>query len=152
MEVDVIDLAEVRLPDVLGADGGTRAIDIASRLSRADAFVVVTPEYNRSFPAALKQAIDWHFDPWRAKPVGFVSYGGAAGGLRAVEQLRLVFAELHAVTIKESVSFHGIWSAFDSNGEPIDAQSGGRAATMFDRLHWWGAALRHARAEKPYHA
>ena len=50
MEVDVIDLAEVRLPDVLGADGGTRAIDIASRLSQADAFVVVTPEYNPAFP------------------------------------------------------------------------------------------------------
>ena len=84
--------------------------------------------------------------------MGFVSYGGSAGGLRAVEQLRLVFAELHAVTIKESVSFHGIWSAFDSNGEPVDAQSGGRAMSMFDRLHWWGAALRDARAEKPYHA
>lgn len=46
---------------------------------------MVTPEYNHSFPASIKSLIDWHFTEWRAKPIGFVSYGGVAGGLRAIE-------------------------------------------------------------------
>ncbi len=153
MAVDVVDLAEARLPDVLGTDGGPAAGDIAVRLASADAFVVVTPEYNHSFPAALKNAIDWNYEPWRAKPVGFVSYGGASGGLRAVEQLRLVFAELHAVTVRDTVSFHGVWAQFDDRGEPADpARSGKTATTMLDQIRWWAEALREARLKQPYAA
>src|SRR5271165_2393581 len=91
MAVDVIDLADTQLPDVLSGEPGPEVAAVTTRLAAADAFVVVTPEYNHSFPAPLKNAIDWHSREWRAKPVGFVSYGGIGGGLRAVEQLRLVF-------------------------------------------------------------
>ena len=82
---------------------------LQQRLGQADAFVIVTPEYNHGYPAPLKALIDSSGAEWHAKPVAFVSYGGVSGGLRAVEQLRLVFAELHAVTIRDSVSFpaHG---------------------------------------------
>ncbi len=76
-----------------------------SALSEADAFIVVTPEYNHSFTASLKFVLDLVYEPWQGKPVAFVSYGGISGGLRAVEQLRLVFAELHAVTVRDTVSF-----------------------------------------------
>src|SRR5262245_18097582 len=106
MTVDLIDLAEARLPDVLSDKPAPEVAAITPRLANADAFVVVIPEYNHSFPAPLKNASDWHFKEWRAKPVGFVSYGGISGGLRAVEQLRQVFAELHAVTVRDTVSFH----------------------------------------------
>jgi NAD(P)H-dependent FMN reductase len=82
--------------------------------------VVVTPEYNHGYTAALKQLIDAVKAEWVAKPVGFVSYGGVSGGLRAVEQLRLVFAELHAVTIRDGVSFAMAWNRFDEAGEPVD--------------------------------
>ncbi|MGV9772046.1 NADPH-dependent FMN reductase [Streptosporangium sp. NPDC003464] len=71
----------------------------------ADAFVIVTPEYNHSFPASLKNAVDWRQEEWRGKRVAFVSYGQASGGLRAVEQLRPVFAALGAVCVGEPVSF-----------------------------------------------
>ncbi len=81
----------------------------AQRFAAADAFVIVTPEYNHSFPTPLKTAIDWHSTQWHAKPVSFVSYGGASGGLRAVEHLRQAFAEVHAVTVRNSISFHGVW-------------------------------------------
>ena len=88
------------------------------RLAAADAFVVVTPEYNHSYPAPVKTLIDWHFTEWQAKPVGFVSYGGMSGGLRAVEHLRGVFAELHAVTVRDTVSFHGAWDRFGPDAPP----------------------------------
>jgi NAD(P)H-dependent FMN reductase len=151
MTVDVIDLAESRLPDVLADKPAPEVAAITPRLANANAFVVVTPEYNHSFPAPLKNAIDWHFKEWRAKPVGFVSYGGMGGGLRAVEQLRQVFAELHAVTVRDTVSFHGAWTQFDSEGRPKDSERYERAAqSMLDQLAWWGQALREARAQRPY--
>jgi NAD(P)H-dependent FMN reductase len=151
MTVDVIDLAEARLPDVLADKPAPEVEAITPRLANADAFVVVTPEYNHSFPAPLKNAIDWHFKEWRAKPVGFVSYGGISGGLRAVEQLRQVFAELHAVTVRDTVSFHGAWTQFDPESCPKDPERYEKAAqSMLDQLAWWGQALREARAQRPY--
>jgi NAD(P)H-dependent FMN reductase len=151
MTVDIIDLAETRLPDVLSERPAPELAAISPRLADADAFVVVTPEYNHSFPAPLKTAIDWHFKEWQAKPVGFVSYGGISGGLRAVEQLRQVFAELHAVTVRDTVSFHGAWAQFDSEGLPNDSDRYEKTArTMLDQLAWWGHALREARTQRPY--
>ncbi|KWX01226.1 NADPH-dependent oxidoreductase [Carbonactinospora thermoautotrophica] len=160
MSVDVVDLVEVQLPLALPAFGTkpvpetARALEgLTPRLAAADAFVVVTPEYNHSFPASLKNVIDWHNQVWHAKPVGFVSYGGLSGGLRAVEQLRVVFAELHAVTIRATVSFHNAWSQFDNEGQPIDpAGCNGAAKSMLDQLAWWARALREARAARPYTA
>ncbi|MFE6743778.1 NADPH-dependent FMN reductase [Streptomyces tubercidicus] len=158
MSTDVIDLAETPLPTVLPAFGqppapGTaEALALVSpRLAAADAFVFVTPEYNHSFPASLKNAIDWHNEQWHAKPIGFVSYGGISGGLRAVEQLRLVMAELHATTIRNTVSLHNAcWGLFDEEYAMKDAQSDAAAKVMLDQLAWWGDALRAARNARPY--
>ncbi|WP_406202448.1 NAD(P)H-dependent oxidoreductase [Kitasatospora sp. NBC_01560] len=154
LELDLIDLAEHPLPH-LGHEPTAEQTEVISglspRLAAADAFVVITPEYNHSFPAVLKNAIDWHKPEWQAKPVGFVSYGGLGGGLRAVEQLRLVFAELHAVTVRDSVSFHSAWAVFGDDGEPVDATiPNGAAKGMLDQLTWWARALRTARTEHPY--
>ncbi|RAY14607.1 NADPH-dependent FMN reductase [Actinomadura craniellae] len=139
LDVDVLDLA------------GTP--DPGSRLAAADAFVVVTPEYNHSFPAPLKEAVDRHRDEWHAKPVAFVCYGGVSGGLRAVEHLRAVFAELHAVAIRDTISFHGPWNGFDAAGRPADPDGAERAAkVLLDRLTWWAWALHQARTTRPYTA
>ncbi|MEU2064322.1 NAD(P)H-dependent oxidoreductase [Streptomyces sp. NPDC013455] len=160
LEFDVVDLADVDLPLVMPGWGGAPSPqaaaalrDVSPRLAAADAFVIVTPEYNHSFPAVLKNLLDWHLREWQAKPVGFVSYGGLGGGLRAVEQLRLVFAELHAVTMRDSVSLHGPWSGLGEDGVPRDAEvCAGAAKGMLGQLTWWGRALRAARAERPYGA
>ncbi|UQX05464.1 NAD(P)H-dependent oxidoreductase [Streptomyces sp. RerS4] len=153
-DIDVIDLAEADLPTVLGGPDAPRppAVEaLARRIDAADAFVVVTPEYNHSFPAPLKNAIDWFRHEWYAKPVGFVSYGGISGGLRAVEQLRLVFSELHATTVRDGVSFHRAWEQFDEEGAPRDrAGCDGAAKIMLDQLDWWAKALGEARAKRPY--
>ncbi|MCO1654807.1 NADPH-dependent FMN reductase [Pseudonocardia humida] len=156
MEVDVLDVAEAALPDRLTAFGAAPPDEVAAvspRVAAADAFVVVTPEYNHSYPAPLKTLIDWHTPQWRAKPVAFVSYGGMAGGLRAVEHLRAVFAETHSVTIRDTVSFHGAWERFGPDRRPLDAEGCRSAAkAMLDQLAWWGEALRTARSARPYAA
>ncbi|MER6849536.1 MULTISPECIES: NAD(P)H-dependent oxidoreductase [Streptomyces] len=152
---EVVDVAGADLPtDLARTPEATAALaGITPKLAGADAFVVLTPEYNHSFPAGLKNLVDWHYGEWRAKPVGLVSYGGLAGGLRAVEHLRQVFAELHAVTVRDTVSFHNAGAAFDDAGTLRDPSGPDAAAkTMLDELVWWGRALREAREKRPYGA
>lgn len=151
LDVDVIDLAELDLPAVHPADLTPELLAYTARLAAADAFVVVTPEYNHGYPASLKYAIDSAHAEWQTKPVGFVSYGGISGGLRAVEQLRQVFAELHAVTVRETVSFHGVHDCFDESGSPKDDTGPAAAAkSMLDQVVWWAHAAKEARVRRPY--
>lgn len=153
LALDVIDLAEADLPSVY-PDAPDPAVDaFAARIGQAEAFVIVTPEYNHGYPASLKQAIDLSMQEWKAKPVAFVSYGGISGGLRAVEQLRQVFAELHAVTIRDTVSFAMASGRFDGGGNlrhPDDPEAATKV--LLDELVWWATALRDARAARPYAA
>ncbi|MCT4352811.1 NAD(P)H-dependent oxidoreductase [Streptomyces sp. Je 1-79] len=155
--VDVVDLAAVDLPTALSHHPDATVVaelaKVSPVLADADAFVVVTPEYNHSFPASLKSLIDWHYTEWQAKPVGFVSYGGISGGLRAVEQLRQVFAEMHAVTVRDTVSFHNAHGHFDEDGRHKDPTRPDAAAkTMLDQLAWWAHSLRDAKSVRPYGA
>jgi NAD(P)H-dependent FMN reductase len=149
--LDVIDPAAPSPPFGSGAGEENDVITLAQRIAKADAFVVVTPEYNHGYPAPLKSLIDSVGVEWHAKPVAFVSYGGVSGGLRAVEQLRLVFAELHTVTIRDAVSFAGAWEQFDDQGRLVKPERAQRSMDiLLERLHWWAVALRNARGTAPY--
>ncbi|MDH6449988.1 MULTISPECIES: NAD(P)H-dependent oxidoreductase [unclassified Streptomyces] len=149
---EVVDVAEVPLPMTFARteEAAAALASVTPKLAAADAFVVLTPEYNHSYPAGLKNLIDWHFTEWQAKPVALVSYGGISGGLRAVEHLRQVFAELHAVTTRDTVSFHNAGGSF-ADGRLKDPSGPEAAAkTMLDQLVWWGRALREGRTVRPY--
>jgi NAD(P)H-dependent FMN reductase len=143
VDVDVVDLVEfdfpARYPEVVTEEMNrfTAAID------RADGFVVVTPEYNHGYPASLKQAIDFAYDEWHAKPVGFVSYGCRSRGFHALAALRVVFTDLHTHTVRDEVALDLM------ENEPGPAQEPA-AITMLDQVVWWGEALRAARAARPY--
>jgi NAD(P)H-dependent FMN reductase len=153
IKVDLIDLAEAKLPAVHTEIPAPEVQDIVSRFADADAFVIVTPEYNHGYPASLKFALDSARVEWMAKPVGFVSYGGNSGGLRSVEQLRQVCAELHMVSVRDCISFHMCHGLFDETGNLKDPSGADAAAkAMLDQLLWWAAALRDARANRPYGA
>jgi NAD(P)H-dependent FMN reductase len=145
LKVDVVDLAEEDLdPHVLRGD-----TPIGGRLADADAFVVLTPEYNHSYPAALKHAIDTHYAEWQYKPVAFVSYGAGSGGIRAVEHLRGVFAEVYATTTRNGVALVAPWSHLDTDGlfRPPAHVTGALDATMAE-LHWWALTLRDGRRDR----
>ena len=146
LSVETIDPAVLDLPSRHVDDQHPGIAELQTALSEADAFIVVTPEYNHSFTGELKLLIDAAKPQWRRKPLAFVSYGGMSGGLRAVEQLRLVFAELHVVTMRDVVSFANVWDLFDSQGQPINATSSENALNnMVGDLKWWATALRNAR-------
>jgi NAD(P)H-dependent FMN reductase len=149
MTLDFIDLADVDLPMRDMRSGSGIDSPLSARLHAADGFLVVTPEYNHSFPAALKNAIDWHLAEWARKPVAFVSYGAGSGGIRAVEQLRLVFAELSATTTRTAVVLSAPWERLDDDGTfaaPPGADDAANA--MLDDLVWWATALRAARTAR----
>lgn len=142
LKLDVVDLADESLdPLVLRGDS-----PISERLHAADAFLVLTPEYNHSFPAALKHAIDTHYAEWQFKPVAFVSYGAGSGGIRAVEHLRTVFAEIHATTTRNGVPLSSPWAHLDGNGSfrPPASSEDALSATLSE-LRWWALTLRDGR-------
>jgi NAD(P)H-dependent FMN reductase len=145
VDVDMIDLAAVSLPMHQVQPHGAAASPIADRLAAADGFVLLTPEYNHSFPASVKNMIDWHFIEWAYKPVAFVAYGGS-GGIRAVEQLRAVFPELRATTVRESVLLPMAWNHLDTAGR-FNPPPGAVEALhlMMNELAIWAYALRSAR-------
>lgn len=152
-DVDVthLDLDTIEIPSRLGDPvAGAAMAPFVDAVAAADAFVVVTPEYNHSYPATLKQALDHAGPGFKGKAVAFVSYGGISGGLRAVEHLRQVFAEMHAVTTRDGVVFPNYWTLFE-NGTLLDPEPAEAAAKLtIEQLGWWARALRAARAAEPY--
>lgn len=151
LDVNVLDLLDHDLPPHLLQHSTPAVEQFAAHIGAADAVVVITPEYNHSFPAALKQAIDSVKEEWQAKPIAFVAYGGISGGLRSVEHLRGVFAELHAVTIRDTVSLPNVHSLFNEDGRLKDPKGPEEAVTtMLNHLTWWANALRAARNGVPY--
>jgi NAD(P)H-dependent FMN reductase len=124
LAVSVADLAEWNLPFLdepnhpkLGryTKGHTRRW--SAEVDAADAFVFVMPEYNHGFNAPLKNAIDYLFAEWRHKPAGFVSYGGVAGGMRAVQQLKPVLVSLDMLPVNDAVVIPFVKNHLGEDGE-----------------------------------
>ncbi|MDE1670881.1 NADPH-dependent FMN reductase [Nocardia gipuzkoensis] len=155
VDLDRIDLATAALPDRLTDHDEPvppEVRDFGERLAAADAFVVVTPEYNRSFPAAVKNAVDWFDAEWAAKPVTVVGYGGDADGGHAAAQLRPVFGELNAVPIRRTLTITKAWQRYASDGSwpRRDPELDEAVDGVLDQLLWWASALREARAKTPF--
>lgn len=116
----------------------------SAKIESFDAFVFVTPEYNHGIPGALKNAIDFLYKEWNNKVAGFVSYGNASG-TRAVEQLRLVMAELQIADVRAQVALSlsadfEAYTTFKPNPKHEKTLS-----TLFDQIVAWGTALRALR-------
>ena len=117
------------------------------KIKSADAFVIVTPEYNYGYPASVKNAIDYLHREWQHKPVGFVSYGGVAAGTRAVQQLKQVVTTLRMLPVTDSVNIPFYNQFLDSDGvfQP-NAVLEQAADAMLDELVRTEAALRPLRS------
>lgn len=119
----------------------------AKKIASFDAFVFVTPEYNHSTSGALKNAIDFLYAEWNNKVAGFVSYG-SANGVRAVEHLRLIMAELQIADVRAQVML-SLFTDFENYSAFKPAEHHAQTlATMLDQVVSWGTALRGVRAER----
>jgi NAD(P)H-dependent FMN reductase len=150
-EFELVDIAEYNLPLLdepvppsLGQYSREHTKAWADKISSFDAYVFVTPEYNHGISAALKNAIDYLFREWNNKAAGFVSYG-SAGGSRAVEQLRLVMAELMVADVRSHVML-SLFTDFENftkfKPDPRHEQGVGM---MLDQVIAWGNALKSLR-------
>jgi NAD(P)H-dependent FMN reductase len=123
-----------------------------NKIAEADAFIIVTPEYNHGYSAVLKNAIDYVGPEWIKKAVGFVSYG-SAGGARAIEQLRTVAVELQMTSIRNSINI--FWPMLmEASKESVDAPTSvldtlnDGAVKFIEQLLWHARALKTAREMK----
>lgn len=119
------------------------------KIAEADGYIIVTPEYNHGYSAVLKNALDYVYQEWNNKPVGFVAYG-SVGGSRAVEQLRQVAIELQMTPVRNAVHIPAHWNLLDGKGAlksgALDSHAQS-AEAMLDQLIWWGKVLKAARAK-----
>jgi len=144
-DVELIDLKEVGLPlfdepnhPRLGQYQHDHTKRWSATVARADGFVFVTPEYNHSYPASLKNALDYLSNEWKYKPVGFVSYGGAAAGTRAITALEPVVNCFEMKPLLEAVAIPFVGTLIDAErrftpSEPITKS----AQTLIERLDYW---------------
>ena len=114
-------------------------------VAAADAFALVTPEYNFGPTPALLNALNYVYNEWTYKPAAFVSYGGVSGGIRAVQVTKLTLTTLKMVPIMEAVTIpfvseHVKGGRFEA--KEIHAQS---AAALLKELHRWAEALKPMR-------
>lgn len=115
------------------------------KVNEADGFLFVTPEYNHLPSGALKNAIDYPYNEWAKKPIAYVSYGGASGGSRAVEILRLAAIEEHMVPIRESVVIQFVHSKVEDNKLVPDGYLEKALPSTLDQLEYWTKFLKPSR-------
>ncbi len=121
-----------------------------AKVKAADAFLIVTPEYNHSVPGALKNAIDsvWLSFGFRNKPVAALGYSaGIGGGIRSIEHLAQMFVEADAVPLRSATVVPFVNDAFDEQGQPVNPMTAASLSITLDDLTWWSAVLEKARAE-----
>lgn len=108
----------------------------SKKVAAYNGFIIVTPEYNHSFPAPLKNALDTLYDEWNHKPVAFVSYGGMSGGIRAVAMLKIVVCALKMVPVYETVSITNISKKVDRTFHP-EPKHQKKLSKLITSLVWW---------------
>ncbi len=130
-EFELLDLKEHPLPLFADAVSGAYregkhpnpAVQaFLEKIAGVQGVVILAAEYNHSVPGALKNALDYTYWEWKGKSVGFVGYGGAAGGARSVEHLRQIVAELRAYSVRDQVVLPFVWTMFDAAGKMQNAE------------------------------
>ncbi|WP_066942410.1 NADPH-dependent FMN reductase [Microtetraspora fusca] len=148
---EIVDLKEFHLPHLdealppatgRYANAHTRAW--ADKIASFDAYVFVTPEYNHSTSGVLKNAIDFLYAEWNNKAAAFVGYG-SAGGVRAVEHLRLIMGELHVADVRTQIALSLATDFENFHVLTPAAHHADTVTAMLDELLAWGGALKTLR-------
>jgi NAD(P)H-dependent FMN reductase len=153
-EFELVDIKDFNLPlldepvsPIMGQYAHEHTKTWSAKIASFDAYVFVTPEYNHGTSGALKNAIDFLYHEWVNKAAGFVGYGGA-GGARAVEQLRLVLAEVQIATVRNQVLL-SMFTDFENFSVFKPAPQHEKSVNaMLDQVIAWGGALKALRRKQ----
>ena len=154
-KVEVMDLKEINLPFLdeqhhprLKKYEHEHTKQWSRQVENADAFIFVSPEYNYGFSAPLKNAIDYLFAEWQYKPVGFVTYGGISGGIRALQMIKQVVTGLNMIPVVEAVNIPHFIKFLDSNHKFIATEEQQKAANnMLLSIEKWTSAMQVMRGK-----
>lgn len=146
VEAELIDVRDFRIQASDNTGNLPEAQKFAEIATKADAFIMVSPEYDHGYPGELKMMLDMLYKEYNRKPVGIcgVSAGGI-GGIRVVEQLRLIAIEFQMVPIREAMYFSPVQNLFDEQGNITDESYSKRVQVFFEELLWYARALKEAR-------
>lgn len=100
------------------------------KISQAQGYIFITPEYNHGIPSGLKNAVDYTYKLWNNKALGFVSYGGVAGGARSVEHWRGIAGELQMHDVRDQLIIPMVWAAFDKEGNLTNSEQYAKTANL----------------------
>ncbi len=136
IETELLDVRDYRVSATDNSKKSASAKKLASKISKADGLIIVSPEYNHGYPGELKMMLDLLYEEYAGKPLGIVGVSsGPLGGARMVEQLRLVAIELHMHNIREALYFSGVKDLFDELGELKEKETWKkRTKKFFDEL------------------
>ena len=129
-------------------DAGEQIKDagFSEKMKRADALILVVPEYNHGYPGLLKHALDTNLEEYIHKAAGICGVSaGPFGGSRVIEHLLPVLRELGLVAIFNDVNFSQVQNVFSDSGELLDDKFVGRVGKFLDELLWMARVLRHGR-------
>lgn len=151
-KVELLDLAVINLPFLdepempnLQKYKHAHTKKWSKTIDKGDAFIIVTPEYNNSYPAPIKNALDHLFNEWNDKPVAFVSYGGVSAGTRSMTALKVVAAALKMYTVKEAVNVPFFETYIRDGVFQPDERMDKSAASLLKALGKWAAGLKKMR-------
>ena len=123
--------------------------DMAGRIIPADAYIVVSGEYNHTVPPALANLMDHFLEEYFWKPSAIVCYSaGPFGGVRAAMTLRAMLAEMGTSSIPSILAIPGVQNAFNDDGAPLDDNYPRRANRFLDELEWYANAMKDARERR----
>jgi NAD(P)H-dependent FMN reductase len=148
VETEIIDVRDYRIVATDDSVEQEPAKRFAEKVIRADGFIIVAPEYNHGYSGELKMMLDMLYKEYNRKPVAICGVaGGGMGGVRMVEQLRLVAIEFQMVPISKAVYFSNAGKLFNEQGKITDDSYSERLQKMFEELLWYAAALKQAREQ-----
>jgi NAD(P)H-dependent FMN reductase len=152
VETELIDIAGLRIP-VDDAGEAIKDSNFAAKMERADAIVIVSPEYNHGYSGLLKHILDSCLKEYIHKAVGVVGVSaGSFGGTRVIQNLLPVLRELGLVMIFWDVNFSSVQKVFGSKGELLDQTYIRRIDKFLKELIWMATVLRHGREHIPLEA
>ncbi|HUK40518.1 MAG TPA: NAD(P)H-dependent oxidoreductase [Candidatus Acidoferrales bacterium] len=142
---ELIDISKIPMPTDDAGDG-VKDPAFSEKMATADALVIVTPEYNHSFPGLLKHVLDSCLKEYIHKPAGIVGVSaGPFGGVRVIQDFLPVLRELGLVNIFWDVNFGNVAKVFDECGNLLDQAFVGRVDKFLNELMWMARTLRYGR-------
>ena len=148
LRAELIDLRELDLPimeERLGRIEPTppHVAELGAKIERADALIIVSPEYNHGYPGVLKNALDYFYAQYKRTPVALVTVSnGGHGGVNAWAQLVTVFAQLGAIVLPQTVAVSKVDQAFAEDGTPLEPSYIKRTDGMIAELVWLATRLK----------